>query len=88
MLLVCFSSSCSPSRPALFLAGPAAVVHCPNGVHKFMNESVGKGVYEVIGTLGNDGSLTEMQACYFGDNFDLNMYAEMVQLSHQFPDIF
>ena len=64
------------------------MVHCPNGVHKFMNETVGKGVYEVIGTLGTDGSLTEMQACYFGDNFDLNMYAEMVQLSHQFPDIF
>ena len=40
------------------------------------------------GTVGTDGSLTEMQAVYFGDNFDLNMYAEMVALTHQFPDIF
>ena len=54
----------------------------------FMNETVGKGVYEVIGTLGADGSVTEMTSTYFGENFDLNMYAEMVALSHKFPDIF
>lgn len=63
-------------------------MHCPNGPHKFMNETVGKGVYEVIGTLGADGSVTEMTSTYFGENFDLNMYAEMVALSHKFPDIF
>jgi hypothetical protein len=39
-------------------------VHCPNGPHKFMNETVGKGVYEVIGTLGADGSVTEMTSSH------------------------
>ena len=64
------------------------MIHCPEGAHKFAVDMVGKGVYEVIGTVGADGSMTEMQAVCFGENFDMGMYAEMVSLSQQFPDIF
>lgn len=80
---------------------------------------MGKGHYEVIGTLQN-GSITEMQTVYMGENIgarqkthfnplfpvplaigllthlciypaphaDMNMYAEMVHLTHQLPEIF
>uniref|UniRef100_A0A7S2BNR4 Replication factor A protein 3 n=1 Tax=Haptolina brevifila TaxID=156173 RepID=A0A7S2BNR4_9EUKA len=67
--------------------GPPTVVFCSNSMHKYSPDTVGKGCYEVIGTLSN-GSITEMQTVYMGDNFDMGMYAEMVSLTHQFPDIF
>ena len=37
-------------------------------MHKYSPDTVGKGCYEVIGTLSN-GSITEMQTVYMGDNF-------------------
>ena len=40
----------------------------PDSMHKYHAEMVGKGCYEVIGTLQN-GSITEMQTVYMGDNF-------------------
>ena len=63
-------------------------MHCTNGLHKFQQEAVGKGVYEVIGTVSPDGSITEMQTVAFGENFDLDMYAQMATLSQQFQDVF
>lgn len=41
---------------------------CPNGTHKYASEMMGKGCYEVIGTLQN-GQITEMQTVFMGDNF-------------------
>jgi len=67
--------------------GAPTTVLCPNGSHKFSPECMGKGHYEVIGTLQN-GSITEMQTVYMGENIDMNMYAEMVHLTHQLPEIF
>ena len=95
------------------IAGAPTTVHCPEGTYKFTPDSMGKGHYEVIGTL-QDGSITMMQTVYMGENFgeqavrhaicchlathqngllclcvaDMNMYAEMVGLTHQLPDVF
>lgn len=61
---------------------------CNQGTHKYMMEQVGKGFYEVIGTLGANGTISEMNAVFMGDSFDTSMYVDMVKLSHQYPDIF
>lgn len=63
-------------------------VLCHDATRKFMVESVGKGCYEVVGTLQTDGAIKEMNTTFFGDNFDMGMYAEMAKLTHAFPDIF
>lgn len=56
----------------LQLAGPdgmaPATIMCPNGVDKYQLEHVGKGCYEVVGTLQNGNSITEMTAVYMGEN--------------------
>jgi hypothetical protein len=65
-----------------------AQVECTQGTEKFDQADVGKGYYEVIGTLQANGTITQLTAVRMGDNFDISMYAEMVALSHQFPDIF
>jgi len=72
------------------LAGEGApvTVLCHDATRKFMVESVGKGCYEVVGTLQTDGAIKEMNTTFFGDNFDMGMYAEMAKLTHAFPDIF
>ena len=44
-------------------------VSCQQGTHKFNMEMVNKGFYEVVGTLGAGGSITEMNSVYMGDNF-------------------
>ena len=45
-------------------------VQCPQGTHKYLLESVGKGYYEVIGTLHDGGSIVQMTPPVFmGDNF-------------------
>ena len=106
---------------------PATTVHCPQGPHKFNVESVNSGYYEVVGTLQNNGTITEMNTISMGDNVgtcakalahfahwrtypmrsvdvarpvqimtcalrdahaDMGMYAEMVKLTHQFPEVF
>ena len=64
------------------------VVRCSAEGNKFHLETVGKGYYEVIGTVQQDGTITEMTSAYFGENFDMGMHEQMVALSHQFPDIF
>ena len=69
-------------------AGSPTTITCTEGTQKYLLETVGKGYYEVIGTLGSDGCIAEMKSSYFGENFDTGMYAEMVKLSHNFPDIF
>lgn len=85
---MCLYLACNDLLKPLLITGPPAVVRCPNGAHAFQHDSVGKGVYEVIGTLGTDGSLTEMKTVPFGENFDLDMYAQMATLSQQFPEVF
>ncbi|KOO29784.1 DNA replication factor a subunit ssb3 [Chrysochromulina tobinii] len=67
--------------------GPVTTIVCPNGTHKYSPETMGKGHYEVIGQL-QSGQIMEMTSVYMGDNFDMGMYADMVSLTHQFPDIF
>ncbi|KAL1507143.1 hypothetical protein AB1Y20_007996 [Prymnesium parvum] len=67
--------------------GPPAIVHCPGGTQLFKGHS-GNGYFEVVGTLNADSTVSSMQTVYMGENFDLGMYAEMVTLTHQFPDIF
>uniref|UniRef100_A0A7S3AQ41 Replication factor A protein 3 n=1 Tax=Haptolina ericina TaxID=156174 RepID=A0A7S3AQ41_9EUKA len=67
--------------------GPTASIHCPGGTSEFSGMS-GKGYYEIVGTLNHDGTIAQMQTVFMGENFDLNMYAEMVTLTHQFPDLF
>lgn len=47
---------------------PATTVHCPQGPHKFAAESVNAGYYEVIGTLQNNGTITEMNTISMGDS--------------------
>ena len=54
---------------AFCVAGTPANVTCTQGVHKYFPESVGKGYYEVIGTLQQGGTIQEMNAVYMGDNF-------------------
>jgi len=68
-------------------AAPTTVL-CANSIHKYFPETVGKGCYEVIGTLQSDNSISSMNATSMGDSLDMDMYAEMVTLTHQFPDLF
>ena len=49
---------------------------------------MGKGYYEVIGTLQADGSITQQMTVFMGNNFDMGLYEEMVKLTYQYPDIF
>ena len=43
-------------------------VSCPSGTDKFLLESVGKGYYEVVGTLNAGNSIQEMQTVFMGEN--------------------
>ena len=49
-------------------AGCQVTVTCTQGTHKYLLETVGKGYYEVIGTLVNGGTIQEMNAISMGDN--------------------
>lgn len=86
--------SIDQDRVQLQLAGPdgspPATIACPNGeeMAKFHSEEMGKGYYEVVGTLNADGSITQMTTTFMGQNLDMGMYEEMVKLTHQYPDIF
>ena len=42
-------------------------VSCQQGTHKYLLETIGKGYYEVIGTL-NDGAITEMNCVFMGES--------------------
>ena len=44
------------------------MVNCQQGTQKYLLETVGKGFYEVIGTLGADGTISEMSSVYMGEN--------------------
>ena len=44
-------------------------VSCQQGTHKYLLETVGKGFYEVIGTLQAGGNITEMNTVFMGENF-------------------
>ena len=120
-----------PTRAWCAAAAPVLVSCQANGTHKYMSDTVGKGCYEVIGTLQSNGTIAEMNTVFMGENFgaskptpsalpaaracaprcgidpplssdaprsparlvrvrrpDLGMYAEMVTLTHQYPDIF
>ena len=48
------------------MAGGTTVT-CGQGTQKYALETVGKGYYEVIGTLGADGTISEMNAVYMGE---------------------
>jgi replication factor A3 len=44
---------------------------------------------EVTGKVNDDGSLTELNMCNFGDDFDLDSYDKVVELSHgKFSSLF
>eukprot|EP00320_Phaeocystis_rex_P019785 CAMPEP_0119063176 /NCGR_PEP_ID=MMETSP1178-20130426/6581_1 /TAXON_ID=33656 /ORGANISM="unid sp, Strain CCMP2000" /LENGTH=177 /DNA_ID=CAMNT_0007044515 /DNA_START=39 /DNA_END=573 /DNA_ORIENTATION=+ len=69
--------------------GPPATVHCGHDRSwEDKSDQIGKGFYEVIGTLQADGSIVSMTTVSMGDNIDMAMYSEMVTLTHQFPDLF
>ena len=81
------------AKVQLQLAGPEgsppATVDCPNGdLERFDAGEMGKGYYEVIGTLQADGSITQQMTVFMGNNFDMGLYEEMVKLTYQYPDIF
>ena len=48
---------------------------------------VNKGYFEAIGML-QAGSLQMMQMVYMGENVDMGMYAQMLALTKQVPDLF
>lgn len=49
-------------------AATNVTVSCPSGTDKFLLESVGKGYYEVVGTLNAGNSIQEMQTVFMGEN--------------------
>ena len=44
-------------------------VTCQQGTHKYLLETVGKGYYEVVGTLNAGAAISEMNSVYMGDTF-------------------
>ena len=40
---------------------------CQQGTHKYLLETVGKGYYEVIGTLNQGNTITEMNTVSMGE---------------------
>ena len=46
-----------------------ATVMCPNGIERYQLEHVGKGCYEVIGTLQPNSTITEMTTVFMGEDF-------------------
>ena len=57
------------SRALWLLAAANVTVSCQQGTHKYLLETVGKGFYEVIGTLQAGGNITEMNTVFMGENF-------------------
>ena len=49
-------------------AGTSVNVMCQRGIQQYLLETVGKGFYEVIGTLQADGSIQEMNCVFMGEN--------------------
>lgn len=87
------SVDAASERVQLQLVGPdgtpPTMINCPaEQLEKFHLEEQGKGYYEVIGTLNADGTITQYQAVFMGENLDMGLYEEMVKLTHQYPDIF
>ena len=70
--------------------GPLASIDVGNDSHRgsYVAEMMNKGFYEVIGTLQADGTIASMTTTTMGDGLDMDMYAEMVTLTHQFPDLY
>ena len=70
--------------------GPLASIDVGNDSRRgsYVAEMMNKGFYEVIGTLQADGTIASMTTTTMGDSLDMDMYAEMVTLMHQFPDLF
>jgi len=54
----------------------------------FTHEAVNKDFFEVIGSLQAENYLSSMQCVHLGDKFDMDLYAEMMSLTHQFNDVF
>ncbi|KAJ5077265.1 replication protein a3 [Anaeramoeba ignava] len=59
-----------------------SIIREPNSL-KYSSDFV-----EVVGTVNSNLSIKESQFVNFGNNFDLQTYNEMLQLSTQFPEIF
>ena len=53
----------------MLFAAANVTVSCQQGTHKYLLETVGKGFYEVIGTLQAGGNITEMNTVFMGENF-------------------
>ena len=59
---------------------PPAMIMCPNGVDKYPVEQVGKGCFEVIGTLQSGNQITEMTSVYMGENFGTPLHRPFVRV--------
>ena len=53
----------------MLFAAANVTVSCQQGTNKYLLETVGKGFYEVIGTLQAGGNITEMNTVFMGENF-------------------
>ncbi|KAG0334137.1 60S acidic ribosomal protein P1-alpha 3 [Podila humilis] len=45
-------------------------------------------ILEVIGEVNTDLSISELTFCPFGDDFDMDVYNELVKKMQQFPTVF
>ena len=55
------------ASPVAGCAASTVTVSCPNGTHKYPLEQVGKGYFEVTGTLQGGGAITEMATVPMGE---------------------